>query len=114
MQLIRLLHIYLNHFPRHERYALCTRIRNTAYQIFDYITEGHKVYHKKTTLRNLDVTHEQLRMQIYLAYELGYLGFKDGRTDESEADVSVRRYKAIGVHVDELGRLIGGWIKNQN
>jgi hypothetical protein len=114
LQMIRLLHVYLAHFPRHEKYALCNRIRNTAYEVFDYITEGHKVFHKKTTLRNLDVAHEKLRMQIYLAYEMGYLGFKDGRTAEDAVDTGARRLKAIGVHMDELGRMIGGWIKSQH
>lgn len=71
-EFIKLLNIYLNHFPRHEKYALANLVRNTAYEIYDYITEGQKRYHKKTTLTNLDIAHERLRMQLYLANELGY------------------------------------------
>jgi hypothetical protein len=35
MEMVKLLNIYLNHFPRHERHALAGRIRNTAYELYD-------------------------------------------------------------------------------
>jgi len=82
MEMAKLLNIYLNHFPRHEKYALANRIRNTAYEVYDLISEGQKRYFKKTTLTSLDIAHEKLRMQIFLAYELGYFRFKDGRRAE--------------------------------
>jgi hypothetical protein len=42
MEMIKLLNIYLNHFPKHEKYALSQRIRNNVYKIFDLIVEGEK------------------------------------------------------------------------
>lgn len=112
VEMAKLLNIYLNHFPRHEKYALSTRIRNTLYQTYDYITEGQKRYHKKTTLTNLDICHEQLRMQLHLANELGYFRFRDGKTDDKNPDQQARhRYAAISRLVDEIGRMIGGWIQ---
>lgn len=108
MELAKLMNIYLNHFPRHEKYALCNRIRNTAYEIYDLVSEGQKRYHKKTTLTELDIAHERLRMQLFLAYELGYFGYRHGEQDASkEAD----RFTAISALVDEIGKMIGGWIK---
>ena len=86
-ELAKLLNIYLNHFPKAEKYALCQRIRNTAYEMYDLVTEGQKRYHKKTTLSALDITHERLRMQLHLAYELGYFRFKDGRKHEEHGVV---------------------------
>ena len=110
LEMVRLLNVYLNHFPKHEKYALASIIRNTAYQIFDLITECQKRYFKKTSLTQLDVTHEKLRMQIYLANELGYFSFKDGKKDlEME---SVYRFLAISRLIDEIGKIIGGWIKS--
>ena len=82
MEFAKLLNIYLNHFPKHEKFALANRIRNTAYEMYDYITEGQKRYFKKTSLTNLDIIHEKLRMQLFLAYELGYFSFKDGKPQE--------------------------------
>jgi hypothetical protein len=113
-KLIKQLNIYLNHFPKAERHALACRIRNTAYEMFDLMIESQKRYQKKTTLTNLDVTHERLRMQLHLAYELGYFRFKDGRALDDEAkQVEGRRYTLLGEMVDELGRMIGGWINKQ-
>lgn len=110
-EMIKLLNVYLNHFPKAEKYALANRIRNTAYEVYDGITEGQKRYLKKTTLTNLDIAHERLRMQIYLAYELGYFRFKDGKRAAEPEKLEAHRYSALGNLVDELGRLIGGWIK---
>ena len=73
IELIKLANINLNHFPRHEKYGLCQQIRNSMYEVYDLIIESEKRYHKKTTLTNLDIRHEQLRMLFRLAFELDYL-----------------------------------------
>ena len=108
MEMIKLLNIYLNHFPKHEKYALANNIRNTAYSVYDLISEAQKRYFKKTTLTQLDVEHEKLRMQIYLANELGYFNFKDGKNDH-KIDGS-KRFLAISKLIDEIGKIIGSWI----
>ena len=110
VEFAKLLNIYLNHFPRAEKYALANLIRSTAYEVYDYITEGQKRYHKKTTLTNLDIAHERLRMQLHLANELGYFQFKDGKTsEESPCQLAQHRHTSISKMVDELG----GWIQNE-
>ena len=114
VEMMQLLNIYLNHFPKFEKYALTNRIRNTSYQMYDYIVEGQKRYHKKTTLTNLDITHEQLRMQLYLANELGYFNFKDGKAIVDSGLKSFKRYSAINLKVNELGCMIGGWINSNS
>lgn len=47
IQTVQLLNIYLNHFPSHERHGLALKIRMTAYEMYDYIVEAQKRYHKK-------------------------------------------------------------------
>ena len=112
MEFAKLLNIYLNHFPKHEKYALANRIRSTAYDIYDLISEGQKRYHKKTTLTDLDITHEKLRMQILLANELGYFGYSDGRrAKENQEEKEEHRYLTLSAMVDELGKMVGGWIQ---
>ena len=113
MEFAKLMNVYVNHFPKHERYALSNRIRNSAYQVYDLVVEGQKRYHKKTTLTSLDVAHEQLRMQLFLAYELGYFRFSDGKAAENPEKIEAHRWQAISKLVDELGRMIGGWIKHE-
>lgn len=110
MEMIKLLNIYLNHFPKFEKYALANNIRNTAYELYDLITECNKRYFKKTTITNLDIVHQKLRMQIYLANELGYFAFINGKKEESNPE---QKYMAIERHIDELGRMIGAWIKKE-
>ena len=112
VEFAKLLNLYLNHFPKHEKYALANQIRRTAYGVYDLISEGQKRYIKKTTLTNLDIAHEQLRMQLFLANELGYFGFSDGKTAaKGREDLEGHRYLTISLMVDELGRMIGGWIQ---
>ncbi len=107
----RQMNLYLNHFPKHEKYGLCQQIRNAAYEVYGYIVESQKRYQKKTSLTNLDICHEQLRMFLRLAFELGYFAFKDGaKVGEDYAKTATHRYLTISKMVDELGRMIGGWI----
>jgi four helix bundle protein len=107
----KLMNVYLNHFPRHEKYALSQQIRQAAYDVYALIVEAQKRYHKKTTLTQLDIRHEQLRMLINLSFDLGYFEFKDGEVSEKKpAQLARHRHLAISRLVDELGRMIGGWL----
>ena len=109
----RQMNLYLNHFPKHERYGLSQQIRNVAYEMYGFIIESQKRYAKKTSLGNADITHEQLRMFLRLAFELGYFRFKDGSlsADKDHEKTATHRYLAISRMVDELGRMLGGWIQ---
>lgn len=108
--LIKLLNVYLNHFPKHEKFALQLHIRQNAYEMYALLVECQKKYHNKTTLSKLDIKHEQLRMQLNLAFELGYFEFKDSSRKLTTAEAQ-RKYTAISVKVNEVGAMIGGLIK---
>lgn len=110
VEMVRLLNTYLNHFPKHEKYGIALEIRRAAYSLYALIVEAQKRYHKKTTLTNMDIAHEQLRMFVRLANELGYFEFKDG-VNEAGAATAVRRYTALSARIDEIGRMIGGWMQ---
>lgn len=111
MEFVKLMNIHLNHFPNHEKYGLALEIRRAAYAVYGLIVESQKRYHKKTALSGLDVEHEKLRMFIRLSHTLGYFEFKDGRrAEKSPVAQGEQRYLALSRLVDELGRMIGGWI----
>jgi four helix bundle protein len=110
MEFAKLMTIYLNHFPKHEKYGLALEIRRTAYAVYGLIVEAQKRYHKKTALASLDVEHEKLRMFVRLAHTLGYFEFKDDRRADRPVATGEHRYLALSRLVDELGRMIGGWI----
>lgn len=100
---------YLAHFPNCHKYTLTQGIRQAYLDVYNLVTECQKRYHKKTSLTQLDVRHEQLRMMIHLANELGLFGFSAGRRDATAP--GDRRFLTILKMVDELGRMIGGWVK---
>ena len=108
-----LMNVCLNHFPRHEKYALSQHIRVAAYDVYALIVEAQKRYHKKTTLTQLDIRHEQLRMLLNLANDLGYFSFKDGADVGGAGQLARHRHSAISRLVDELGRMIGGWLMSE-
>jgi hypothetical protein len=99
---------YLAHFPNCHKYTLTQGIRQAYLDVYNMVTEAQKRYHKKTTLTQLDVRHEQLRMMLHLAHELGLFGYSAGRKDQ-EAPGEHRFLVALRL-VDELGRMIGGWV----
>jgi hypothetical protein len=110
-EMILLLNVHLNHFPRHEKYGLCQQIRQAAYDVYGLLVECQKKYYNKTGLTKLDVRHEQLRMFVNLAFEMGYYFYHDHKHDRSQSEAE-RRYTALSVLINELGAMIGGWIRS--
>ena len=107
----KLMLIYHNHFPKFEKYALAQQIRVCMYEVYALIVESQKRYHRKTAMTNLDIRHEQWRMLVNLANSLGYFEFSDGKeADKSPVKQAAHRFLAISRLIDELGRMIGGWM----
>lgn len=102
---------YLAHFPNCHKYSLTQAIRLAFVDVYNLVTEAQKRYHKKTTLTQLDIRHEQLRMLLNLANELGLFGFSAGRKDTQAP--GEHRHLVILRMVDELGRMIGGWVNSE-
>lgn len=105
------LNVNLNHFPRHEKHGLCLQIRNTVYDVLGGIVECQKRYHNKTSLTKLDVQHEQLRTFINLSFEMGYFDYHHNKSTRCASE-ALRRYTAVSILVNELGAMIGGWIRS--
>ncbi len=102
---------YLMHFPHCHKYTLTQAIRQAYVDVYNLVTECQKRYHKKTTLTQLDVRHEQLRMLINLAHELKLFDYSAGRKDNELP--GEHRHLVLSRMVDELGRMIGGWLKSE-
>ena len=106
---IKLMNIHLNHFPNYEKFGLTKEIRGTAYRVYSGIVACQKGYDTYESLRKTDLLHEQLRMLIDLAHELGYYNFKDGKRDQSDKE-ALRRYTALSCLINEVGAMIGAQI----
>lgn len=90
--------IALQQYPRVERYALCTDIRQTLTTIERLVIVAWKRYHKKTTLHDLDIELEVLRMLLRKSLRLKY--------------ITPHKYEIWSRQVNEIGRMVGGWIRS--
>lgn len=92
--------IALQQFPRHEKFVLAAKIRGQMYDVLALIVEVNKRQYRKTALTELDIAHETLRHLVDLAYRrLEYIDRK--------------KYMLWMEKINEVGRLLGGWIKSQ-
>lgn len=91
-------HTAVRQFPKAERHVLGAEIRHAMWQLLRLVVVCNKRYHKKTTMQDLDAELDLLRCQIRVATSLGYLEF--------------RRYEHWSKLNDEIGRMIGGWMKS--
>lgn len=102
VEMVRQLNGYLNHFPKHEKYGLALEIRRAAYDVYGFIVEAQKRYQKKTSLTNMDIRHEQLRMFVRLAHELGYFEFRDGARADAAPEALAHRGAIVRFLADRL------------
>ncbi len=87
----------LEKFPRSQRCLLGDRIECTALDVLEGLVEATYSAQSEPLLRRVNLALEKLRFLFRLARDLHYL-------DE-------RRYEFVARSVDEIGRLVGGWIK---
>jgi four helix bundle protein len=86
-------------FPRQEIYGLTSQMRRSAVSIPSNIAEGKGRYSRKELLQFLFHARGsllELRTQITIATELGFLVCNDGQT--------------LATHACEVGRLLNGLI----
>ena len=90
-------HQALIQFPKYEKFVLCAEIRQTVSNIIHAVIRSAKKYHKKTTLQDTDIEIEYLRSLIRKSFALQY--------------INIHRYEVWMSHVNEIGKMLGGWIK---
>ena len=86
-------------YPRSEKPGFVSDYKKCLFQFLIYIITAQKKYYKKTTLQDADVQLELLRLFNDLSYDMRFI-------DE-------KRYQLISERLNEIGRLLGGWIKSQ-
>lgn len=91
-------YVALRQFPKVERHVLSAEIRTAMWQVLKLIIICNRRYHKKTTMQDLDSALDLLRCQVRIAFKLRYL--------------DARKYENWARHMDEVGRMIGGWFKS--
>jgi len=96
--LFKFLHQYVATFPRSEKYSLGQKIKDTNINFLDQIIRANNAKNKRLYLEEARQLLEILRIYLRLCYDLKLMGIK--------------RYEIVSQKIDEIGRMLGGWLKN--
>lgn len=93
---------YLILFPKTKRYALGQKIDNIALDIFELLFKSGVVDkdHKLEILQNVSAKLDLLKMIIRLA--------------KDQEAISTKAYLDLQAHLQETGKMLGGWLKYLN
>jgi hypothetical protein len=86
-------------FPKQARFSFCRRIEGIALDVVEDLVEARYSRDKRATLRRANLRLEKLRVLLRLSHMRRYLSH----------DAFAHASKAI----NEAGRMLGGWIKQQ-
>ena len=89
----------LNKFPRDQKFVLGDRIETKVLEVQEHCLRAYYSRDKRTHLLEANLTLEVTRHLIRLAHGLRL--------------VSNHTYGVLAEKVDEVGRMIGGWLKTQ-
>ena len=84
-------------FPRSQKFLLGDRIQTTALDMIEGIVEATYTRNRGPILRRVNLSLEKLRILFRMSMDLEYMNMK--------------RYEHASRNLDEIGRLIGGWLK---
>jgi len=84
-------------FPRSQKFLLGDRIQTTALDVMESLIEATYTRERRGHLARANLGLEKLRFFFRLAAEMDF--------------VDDRRYEHAARSLDEIGRLIGGWVK---
>lgn len=88
----------LEKYPKNVRYSVCSKIYEISIymyeKIIDSIYDNERIY----SLKQLNISIEKLRLFMRLSHDRKY--------------ISTKQYEYISEEINELGKMIGGWLKN--
>jgi hypothetical protein len=84
-------------FPRSQKFLLGDRLQATALDMLEGLIEATYTRDAAVILRRVNLLLERLRVLSRLAKDLACL--------------DLRRYEFAARAVDEIGRMVGGWLK---
>ncbi|HAD13053.1 MAG TPA: diversity-generating retroelement protein Avd [Saprospirales bacterium] len=87
-------------FPRSQKFTLGDRIQNHLSDLLEMLIEAYYLpaAEKRPALQKVNIKLEQLRYFFRLGFDRGHYN-------------SIR-YNEFAQRLDEIGRMVGGWIKS--
>lgn len=90
-------YVALRQFPKSERFSLAADIKHCMFRLLTLVITANQRREKRPLLEELDVQLDVLRSMIRVAMQLGFLPFK--------------KYELWSGQLNEIGRMLGGWMK---
>ncbi len=87
-------------FPKRVRFTFSDRINNLALDIVEDLVDARYSRNKQSILRRINLRLEKLRVLLRLSHTLKYLPHQS--------------YEHAARALNEIGRMLGGWIKQQD
>jgi len=84
-------------FPKSQRFVLGQRLEGEAVDLLAALVEANLTRNKATALGRASLGLERLRIFLRLAKDLSFLDFT--------------RYEELTRRTDDVGRMLGGWLK---
>ncbi|MCP4379508.1 MAG: diversity-generating retroelement protein Avd [bacterium] len=100
MEFLKWLLPQLENFPKRVRFTLANRLDNLALDLVEDLIEARYTHDKQPILRRANLRLEKLRVLLRISYEQRYLSYNS--------------YEHATRAVNEVGRMLGGWIKQQH
>lgn len=88
-----------DHFPKKVRFTFTERLNQLAMNIIEDLIEARYTRNKIVALRRANLTLEKIRVLIRLSYEMKVLSRKS--------------YEFASFSINETGKVLGGWMKQQ-
>jgi hypothetical protein len=85
-------------FPRKQKFLLGDRLQSTALDVLENLVEATYTRARERLLAAANLGLEKLRFLIRLAYDLKHF--------------DMRRYEFAARAINDIGRLVGAWIKS--
>ena len=90
---------HTSRFPRNHRFVLGERIERNLYNLLETLIRAKYTKQRQRLLEDANLALEILRFQMRLAKDLHCL--------------KVESYGFAARSIDEIGRLIGGWLRSR-
>jgi hypothetical protein len=85
--------------PRVHRFTLGERIENLVFEVLESLVEAKYGREKLAPLNRANLALEKLRFLVRICKDFRYL--------------NIRRYEYLSGRINEVGKLVGGWIHQQ-
>jgi hypothetical protein len=86
-------------FPRQHRFVMAETLQRTALAFQDLVVEASFTQQPMERLKQADMNLHKLRIYLRLSHDLKLL--------------SAGQYRHVVKMIDEIGRLLGGWMRAQ-